>query len=563
MKKIFGIPAVPFVAFIVVAVALAGVLWIPGPNLPLQEKTAAYQFRTLAACYDSDGGVNVSIFGNCTDSIGLYNDTCNGDAMTEYACDTVNDTCVPVNLTCIFGCSNGACGPTPTPFCSDTDNGFNAYVKGTCSSVGGNATDYCDGNTLRENYCTPDNWCVDDWVTCPGRCTDGECNCYDSDDGDNLSVQGTCSDLTGTYSETCSDSLQVNEYQCTGTFVNGSRVTKCIATSTHCELGDLCINGSCVDYEDTCEIAGGRCALNTPGCYANESEHTDKGCPYRGEICCMHTHLACRSHVCSVVDGVGADDCSTIGARCGGGGGDGGCDEDWKTIQDWKPTICPITKIQTHIIQDDHDCGDKPSEGCSTWYSSNSTCVQTRPCAYFCTENWTCSAWSDCTSEGKQYRTCSDLNNCGTSISKPAIIEDCTVPPKTCAELTGIICATDEKCEGQTVSAADSEYCCIGNCGISGSVLIRKTSTWIAIGLGVLIIVLILVLLLKRAPRRRITGAPKTGAKVKETEIPAVLTEYIGEARKQKVSDKEIKTKLLDYGWDKKLVDLAMKSKKV
>jgi len=44
-----------------------------------------------------------------------------------------------------------------------------------------------------------------------------------------------------------------------------------------------------------------------------------------------------------------------------------------------------------------------------------------------CTESWSCSAWSACTA-GTQTRTCTDLNGCGTMISKPAESQGCSTP---------------------------------------------------------------------------------------------------------------------------------------
>ena len=41
-----------------------------------------------------------------------------------------------------------------------------------------------------------------------------------------------------------------------------------------------------------------------------------------------------------------------------------------------------------------------------------------------CTESWTCTAWSACSS-GTQTRTCSDSNSCGTTTSKPAVTQTC------------------------------------------------------------------------------------------------------------------------------------------
>ncbi|RMF55578.1 PGF-pre-PGF domain-containing protein [Candidatus Woesearchaeota archaeon] len=46
-----------------------------------------------------------------------------------------------------------------------------------------------------------------------------------------------------------------------------------------------------------------------------------------------------------------------------------------------------------------------------------------------CTENWSCSEWSNCSQEGIQTRICSDLNNCSTTINKPNETQSCEYSP--------------------------------------------------------------------------------------------------------------------------------------
>jgi PGF-pre-PGF domain-containing protein len=41
-----------------------------------------------------------------------------------------------------------------------------------------------------------------------------------------------------------------------------------------------------------------------------------------------------------------------------------------------------------------------------------------------CTELWSCSSWSEC-SDGIQTRTCIDINNCGTYVTKPSESQEC------------------------------------------------------------------------------------------------------------------------------------------
>jgi hypothetical protein len=43
-----------------------------------------------------------------------------------------------------------------------------------------------------------------------------------------------------------------------------------------------------------------------------------------------------------------------------------------------------------------------------------------------CVENWQCTEWSECVN-GTQTRTCTDLNNCGTTLNKPEEERSCVV----------------------------------------------------------------------------------------------------------------------------------------
>jgi len=57
-------------------------------------------------------------------------------------------------------------------------------------------------------------------------------------------------------------------------------------------------------------------------------------------------------------------------------------------------------------------------------------------CAGTCTENWDCSDWSTCVSN-VQTRTCTDLNNCGTTSLKPATTQSC---------IASCTCKVDSNC---------------------------------------------------------------------------------------------------------------------
>lgn len=70
------------------------------------------------------------------------------------------------------------------------------------------------------------------------------------------------------------------------------------------------------------------------------------------------------------------------------------------------------------------DCGNGISDKymeCGEAGCSNGKCATTT-----CTPSWNCDSWSSCTN-GKQSRTCTDVNNCGTYSGKPATSQICSV----------------------------------------------------------------------------------------------------------------------------------------
>ncbi|MFA5020821.1 MAG: hypothetical protein WC517_02040 [Patescibacteria group bacterium] len=88
------------------------------------------------------------------------------------------------------------------------------------------------------------------------------------------------------------------------------------------------------------------------------------------------------------------------------------CSENW-TCGAW--SICS-NGYQYRNCSDSNNCGtvkSKPatSQSCSSYN-------------YICSENWICGAWSAC-AYGQSYRTCYDANNCGTANSKPVVSQTC------------------------------------------------------------------------------------------------------------------------------------------
>lgn len=202
------------------------------------------------SCTDSDNGKDYYTKGHmsvhfATGVSHQEDDSCRGTPvkLREWCC-VPDGTAIFWDLTCPEGCENGVCKgtpptptPTPTPTatptpapeweptncvgnssqggnsCSDTDNGFDYFTKGTMSvhfatGVSYQEADSCRGgpNKLREWCCVPDGTAIFWSHTCPAGCQNGVClgggptptpavPCTDSDGGLNYLVKGTVSEI--------------------------------------------------------------------------------------------------------------------------------------------------------------------------------------------------------------------------------------------------------------------------------------------------------------------------------------------------------------------------------
>lgn len=191
----------------------------------------------------------------------------------------------------------------------------------------------------------------------------GGCRCTDTDGGKNYEVKGTVKDYRGrSYTDFCRYGKLYERYCRYGRFVGTEKVT--------CPGG--CVNGACVSIPDP--VCGN--GVVEPGETCDEGANNGVRCipPYGGS--CTYCLKYCKT--------------STIpGEYCGDGIKNG-------------PEECD-------------DGNDIDGDGCTD-------------CVADCTENWSCTAWGECqtTVTGKygyinsvKYRTCTDLNACGTEYNKP------------------------------------------------------------------------------------------------------------------------------------------------
>jgi hypothetical protein len=86
-----------------------------------------------------------------------------------------------------------------------------------------------------------------------------------------------------------------------------------------------------------------------------------------------------------------------------------------------------------------------------------------------CTEDWDCSLWSD-SEKDCGTRTCTDLNDCDTTLRKPDTIKTCPAETtKPCSEYLGTVCTAEQTCSTGAIIPGTSDstggkICCIGTC---------------------------------------------------------------------------------------------------
>ena len=123
-----------------------------------------------------------------------------------------------------------------------------------------------------------------------------------------------------------------------------------------------------------------------------------------------------------------------------------------------------------HLILYANDTGGNIGLNNSTWFSVNTTTTPSGPSGgggggggiTACTENWLCSEFSSCV-DGMQTRTCTDLNNCGTSLNKPAETISCEALPFWQNNLKDRD-ETDIDCGGsQAPKCSDGKSCLVNN----------------------------------------------------------------------------------------------------
>jgi len=179
----------------------------------------------IPSCSDKDS-VDYYYNSTCKSTLTDGTDYClSATELTEFTCSPQN-SCVPKQFSCPFGCADGKCVSGAKATCDDSD-GLNIAQRGRTSGNYANGSkfsflDSCVGSTkLVEYSCTGDKVLKSQTVECAGgSCEDGACvaiptvaECSDTDGGRNYEVAGVCADSSGSYADSCSQNSVV-EYYC-------------------------------------------------------------------------------------------------------------------------------------------------------------------------------------------------------------------------------------------------------------------------------------------------------------------------------------------------------------
>lgn len=272
-----------------------------------------------------------------------------------------------------------------------------------------------------------------------------------------------------------------------------------------------------------CEAAGGVCSVS---CEADYIEHSELNfvCG-EGMKCCIPTSsISCESTIiggviCEKDETCEGDEITAAEGRCC----IGKCIKVAETCESLGGYLCDNTEDEYCPLNEEIPASDvEKGLQCCNIYCESCEDLDGKKCE----EEEECRGYSigdccigDCVSSKK----CAELDGtiCDrsgwvcegrmieTSDSSKCCIGNCT---KTCAEYGGEICKSDQKCDGDIISASDlsvGEICCIGTCK-------EKSRAWI-------IIVVILLLALIGAGLYFFVGKTKIWKKPKPPAIPPTM----------------------------------------
>lgn len=307
----------------------------------------------------------------------------------------------------------------------------------------------------------------------------------------------------------------------------------------------------CYNYRDAVEIL-----METPS-FINLIPDNASEDQFQSMIRECPTDFECIGNRCSQRFGEAGEAGGETGGGSGGNGGTGGGGSNYHCFPNWSCDAWSNCQDNGRQYRNCSDLNNCEATDIAWWIvvgcNNNQSCISSaqqpnleKLCGG-CVENWQCSDWSSCdSSTGLKHRTCRDLNNCGTTYDKPQEFRSCTIPSYK---------------NKQTGTESGKKK--------GGNML--TILKWI---IPTVVFFVFLFLIILFILRRKSSSAgmeygieetdtshelPKTSTSRKE-QIPKELLAYIKKSKKAGLSDSEIKKNLFEVGWPKELVEYVFKS---
>lgn len=327
--------------------------------------------------------------------------------------------------TCSTGytCNNGQCDPGTPPTCNDgnIDPGEDcdgANLDGNnCTTVPGSFT----GGTLSCSNCTFDtSGCT--------FCGDGTCNGNENNASCPADCGGTCTEIWSCTSWSPSICPCTNQRTRTCTDANncGTTVNKPAETQScnHCGNGSCdcsettascpadCSSTICTDdsYEDNDSISSA-----TTGAFGENTTYPGlRVCPSDDDYYGIYLHSGEQITISIMF----ADSEGDINLRLLDAG-ESTVVVSWSGTDDEEVTYtCTTSGWYYARVYLWADAGSVLGNTYSYWFDIVPAT---------CTESWSCTGWSPstCPCSNQRTRTCTDSNNCGTTVSKPSETQSC------------------------------------------------------------------------------------------------------------------------------------------
>ncbi len=200
---------------------------------------------------------------------------------------------------------------------------------------------------------------------------------------------------------------------------------------------------------------------------------------------------------------------------------------------------------------------DDNCDGTIDEYIANCSTAQIKP---LCDENWICGDWKNCSSNRRQYRDCTDLNNCSSSFNKPKTMQSCK--PSSATKNTES--TAKEKVEylrnkktlpgNKTAEMEEIGQEETGNSN-SGNILFYSALSLMILIAGVLFLYKEQGVLFNKQPIKN----PESDKLKEQYETFDILRQEVKFMKFEGKPDEKIRRNLIAAGWKKEIIDDVLK----